>query len=144
MPYTQNTWAVGDTITAAKLNNIETGITEAAQSGGGGWDAIIRLTHAENSGYDTAENITPSIVEGTYADLVAKMQDGGCPCILVEYVHPNWGKRYAAPMAFAQYYTQSEINIAIAGYFANVPNATSPFNYIGALYWTSSDTIAWG
>lgn len=138
MSYTPNTWATGDTITAAKLNNIEDGIANA----GGGWDAIIRLTHAENSGYDDDENITPSIVDGTYADLVAKMQDGGCPCILVEYANPFFGRYYAAPMAFVQYYTESDINISIAGFFS-VPNATSPFNYLGNVYWTSSDTIGW-
>lgn len=142
MPYTPNTWAVGDTITAAKLNNIETGITEAAQSGGGGWDAVIRLTHAENSAYDVDSEITPSIVDGTFADLVAKMQDGGCPCILVEYVNPMFGRYYAAPMAFVQYYTGSYITISIAGYFS-VQNATSPFSFLGNLAWSSSNTIAW-
>ncbi len=55
MSYTPTTWATGDTITAAKLNNIEDGIANA----GGGWDAIIRLTHAENSGYDTTAQLTP-------------------------------------------------------------------------------------
>ena len=35
MSYTQHEWTTGETITAAKLNNIEEGIEEAAQSGGG-------------------------------------------------------------------------------------------------------------
>lgn len=35
MAYVKNTWATGDVVTAAKLNNIEDGIEEAAQSGGG-------------------------------------------------------------------------------------------------------------
>lgn len=28
MPYTQHTWVTGETITAAKLNNIETGVSD--------------------------------------------------------------------------------------------------------------------
>lgn len=137
MSYTPNTWATGDTITAAKLNNIENGIAN------GGWDAIIRLTHAENSGPDDGENITPSIVEGTYAELVAKMQDGGCPCILVEYANPFFGRYYAAPMAFVAYYTESYIIIDIAGFF-NFRNAPAGLGYFGGVQWSSSDTIAWG
>lgn len=36
MSYTAHEWETGETITAAKLNNLETGVQEAAQSGGGG------------------------------------------------------------------------------------------------------------
>lgn len=136
MSYTPNTWATGDTITAAKLNNIENGIAN------GGWDAIIRLTHAENSGPDDGDNITPSIVDGTYAELVAKLQDGGCPCILVEYVNPFFGRNYAAPMAFVAYYTESYIVIDIAGFF-NFRNAPVTLGYFGPVQWSSSDTIGW-
>ena len=35
MSYTPHTWVDNETITAAKLNNIEDGVQEAAQSGGG-------------------------------------------------------------------------------------------------------------
>lgn len=44
MPYVEHTWTNGETITAAKMNNIEEGIAEAAQSGGGGGTACIRLS----------------------------------------------------------------------------------------------------
>lgn len=40
MSYTPTEWSTGDTITAQKLNNIEDGIQEAAQSGGG-YDLVI-------------------------------------------------------------------------------------------------------
>lgn len=40
MSYTSHTWTDGETITAAKLNNIEEGIAEAAESGGGGLTLI--------------------------------------------------------------------------------------------------------
>lgn len=44
MSYTPHTWVDNETITAAKLNNIEDGVQEAAQSGGGGGTACIRFS----------------------------------------------------------------------------------------------------
>ena len=42
MSYTRHTWVDDESVTYEKLNNIEDGIEEAAQSGGGGGaDAII-------------------------------------------------------------------------------------------------------
>lgn len=145
MSYTPTTWATGDTITAAKLNNIEDGIAEAAQSGGGGWDAVIRLTHADNSGPDNSTNLTPSIVEGTYAGLAAKISGGGCPCILVEYSNPFMGTYYSAPMGFVSYISNGGISIAIAGPFFYLQGVDydTPFGRVGNVTWTSSDTIAW-
>lgn len=51
MSYTAHTWVNNETITAAKLNNIEEGIQEAAQSGGGGGGGltIVPVT------YDSSE-----------------------------------------------------------------------------------------
>lgn len=45
MAYVEHEWVNGETITAAKMNNIEEGIAEAAQSGGGGvaWIRINSL-----------------------------------------------------------------------------------------------------
>lgn len=122
-------------------------LAQYVKGGGGGggasYDAVIRLTHAENSAYDDTDNITPSIVDGTYADLVAKIQGGGCPCILVEYANPFLGTCYAAPMGFVSLYTESAVVIYIAGFF-RLEGATSPFGLLGTVSWTSSDTIAWG
>ena len=51
MSYTPTTWANGDIITAAKMNNIEQGIVDA--SGGGGSDfAIIECAATLNSSMD--------------------------------------------------------------------------------------------
>lgn len=133
MTYTPNTWTTGDTITAAKLNNMEDGIANA----GGGWDAIIRLTHAENSGLDTTANLTPSIVSGTYASLVAKMQGGGCPTILVEYVHP-WGSMFANPMIGDITLNQNTLYVTIAGYFPSTEDWQALY-----LRWYSNDTLSW-
>lgn len=38
MSYVKNNWQAGDKITAAKLNNMENGIADASQGGGGGSD----------------------------------------------------------------------------------------------------------
>lgn len=133
MSYTPNTWATGDTITAAKLNNIENGIANA----GVGWDAIIRLTHADNSGLDDYTNLTPSIIEGTFADLNAKIQSGGFPCILVQYYHP-WGEEWAAPMVHGLSGDVSVLHIRIVGYLP-FSNDTVLLN----LNWSYSDTVAW-
>ncbi len=133
MSYTPTTWATGDTITAAKLNNMEDGIANA----GGGWDAIIRLTHADNSGPDNYTNLTPSIVEGTFADLTAKLQDGGCPCILVQYCHP-WGERWAVPMVHGLSWDASTLHMTIVGYLPFSMNSV-----VLNLNWSFNDTVAW-
>lgn len=74
MSYTPHEWIDGETITAAKMNNIEEGIDEAAQSGGGdGFDAKIR--------YDADEG-AHTIEKGTFAEIKGMMDDGGCPKIL--------------------------------------------------------------
>lgn len=43
MSYTPHTWVDNETITAAKLNNIEDGVQEAAQSGGGAASVIVNF-----------------------------------------------------------------------------------------------------
>lgn len=100
------------------------------------WDAVIRLTHADNSGPDTDINITPSIVSGTYADLSAKIANDEYPLILVEYKHPL-GMRFAVPMAYISYCDSSGIILRIYGYsFVNDDNTMGL-----TLEWSSSDTI---
>lgn len=134
MSYTPHEWQNDELITAAKLNNIEEGI---AEGGGGGWDAVIRLTHGNDSGDDTPENLTPSIVSGSFADLYAKCTSGKCPCILVEYYHP-WGMKYSAPMGYIVYVGDA-ILIMVAG-FSVMSNEYITF---GELAWNSNNTVAW-
>ena len=43
MSYTKNTWKSGDTVTSAKLNNMEEGIAAASGSGSGSNIFIARL-----------------------------------------------------------------------------------------------------
>lgn len=104
----------------------------------GGYDAVIRLTHADNSGDDTPTNLTLSIVSGTYADLYSKFSDGGCPYVLVEYVHP-WGVAYSAPMAYTVYFTETSILLVIAGYF----RLANQWQNLGNVLWNSDDTLEW-
>lgn len=100
------------------------------------WDAIIRLTHADNSGPDDTSNITPSIVSGTYADLSAKIGNDEYPLILVEYKH-QWGMRFAVPMAYIRNCDSSSITVDIHGYsFVN-----EDYKMDFTLEWTTSDTI---
>ena len=49
MSYTPHEWTTDETITAAKLNNLETGVQEAAQSGGG---SNIMMVHINNDTLD--------------------------------------------------------------------------------------------
>ena len=133
MAYTPTTWTTGDTITATAMNKIENGIASASP-----WDAVIRLTHADNSGQDTTENLTPSIVSGTFSALYNKVSNGGCPCVLVEYAHP-WGQHYAVPMAYIVYATDGGIRFVVAGF----STITESFAKIGVLFWADDDTIFW-
>ena len=48
MAYEQHEWVNGETITAEKMNNIEEGIVEASQSGGGGGLPIVHFTAHSN------------------------------------------------------------------------------------------------
>ena len=131
--YTPTTWTTGDTITASAMNKIENGIANASP-----WDAVIRLTHANNSNADSIANLTPSIVEGTFSDLFSKISNGEYPTILVEYTHP-WGLRFAVPMAYITYSSSYTISIEIAGYSL----MSSTFIKYGDLAWSSSDNLTW-
>lgn len=119
-------------------------LAKAINGNGGGsgsgasWDAVIRLVHANNTGYDIAPNLTPSIVEGSYDDLMAKVNNGGCPCILVEYYHP-YGIYYSALMGYITYATTTNIVMQIAGYSA----LETVFKTFGVLVWTPQDEIHW-
>lgn len=85
MSYTKNTWATGDTITAAKLNNMEDGI-EAA-----GYDAVIRIERIvegapaeSNLNQEASINGETAVVEfGSYSDVLTKLQNGQNPKVAI-------------------------------------------------------------
>ena len=132
MSYTPHIWTTGETITAEKMNNLEDGIQDA-----GPWDAVIRLTHSNDSGEDTPANLVLSIVSGTFAEIYSKLQNGGCPCILVEYYHP-WGIRFSAPMAYVVYVGDGAFTIVIAG----VSGMSNLYLVYGSARWTSAG-LSW-
>lgn len=77
MSYTPHTWTDGETITAAKMNAIEDGIEEAAESGGGGGvDAVIWFKNS-TVGWQ---------VEGDFNAALAKISSGK-PLVAVVYAN---------------------------------------------------------
>lgn len=137
MAYTPNTWATGDTITAAKLNHMEDGISEA-----GSYDAVILLTHADNSALDTYDQITPSIVSGTFAACASKILNGEPPKILIKYRHELFTTyMWESSITVIDYYASTYFVIVIYGPFRNGSSRIESFS--DRLQWTSSDTIAW-
>lgn len=136
MAYTPTTWATGDTITAAKLNNIEDGIVEAAQSGGGGWDAEVCCYHADNS----ASDFVFTIVSGTFADLLDLIQtEKRAPAILFRWYHES-GPSIASTTAVAVYWidpTESIVFTARVPYSLSNANQSFGFNFT----WNLNDTI---
>lgn len=135
MAYTPTTWTTGDTITASALNKIEQGIADGG--GGSPWDAVVRLVHANNSGQDTPANLSISIVSGSYADLYAKIQNGGYPCILVEYKHLMFGQAFSLPMAYITYVSPYVITFVISG----MSTVTWDFTNYGIARWSNEDSI---
>lgn len=123
------TWSNGDLITAERLNN----------TGGGDYDAVIRLTHSNDSGADTIANLTPSIVSGNFLHLHAMLDDTKVPNILVEYYHP-WGM-FTTLTPYINYFNNDAIFIYVTGYS---PMDTQ-FKVIGGfnLMWDSTNNIAW-
>lgn len=136
MSYTPTTWVTGDTITATKLNKMEQGIAGASP-----WDAVIRLTHSNNSGRDLDMNLTPSIVSGSFAELTSIISNFGYPHVLVEYYHP-WGY-YGWLEGVISYISPYYIHFKVAGFFPFGNDDGEHFYYLWPLVWTSSDTIVW-
>lgn len=121
------TWTNGELITATKLNN----------TGGGGYDAVILLTHANDSSPDTTANLTPSIISGSFAGVKAKINNNEYPSILVQYYHP-WGY-YGSLDGLIKYVGESTILINATGFFP----VDGVFKEVSAMLWGSDNTIAW-
>lgn len=136
MSYTPNTWSTGDTITAAKLNNIEQGIVSAENNGG--WDAEVYCYHEDNSG--TPYQFT--IVSGTFSDLNTMLTNKQPPAILFRYFYEN--QIIASTTAVAVYHIDPSSSIT---FIARVPPVSSAAqnNLFPILFaWNSNDTITEG
>ena len=100
MAYVKNTWATGDVVTAAKLNNMENGIEAAAVlpsvsvanagevlgvTSGGNWNNITLMkVVAIQSG-------TPNFINLTYA-AASNLLDNGKLVVLLDTLDPNYKK----------------------------------------------------
>lgn len=105
MAYVEHEWVNGETITAAKLNNIEEGIAEAAQSGGGG--ALIC-----NSSYDNDED--NYILDKTAQEIYDALLAGTPAYIKYQYgsLESYQGTLYLAPIIkFSNYDYTEDIKI---------------------------------
>lgn len=75
MTYNKTTWAVGDKITAAKLNNIENGVESASGGSGGG---VVATMDAQTQTLDkTWKEIRDALVAGkTVVINIQQTQEG--------------------------------------------------------------------
>lgn len=88
MSYTPNTWAAGDTVTAAKLNSLEQGVADAGNI------TIIEATYDSNSGLYTLDATANNVWQACQNGIVlVKSADGTgyieCGIITVGYINEN-------------------------------------------------------
>lgn len=109
MSYTKNTWATGDTITAAKLNNIEDGIANA-----GGYDLVFVTTETSLSFVTTSNT---SLESGTFANAYAKALAGDKLSIRFHgYSYVSSAEIYACEYDVSGVYADVSYNDAIRFY----------------------------
>lgn len=95
MSYTPHTWQSGEKITAAKMNNIEEGVQEAAQSGGGSvWDLVVKIDT-----YEPNSSTIYTVLSGDTAENLYDKAIGGDPVLvlLVSYVSSGDGFTISTP-----------------------------------------------
>ena len=75
MSYVKHTWVDNETISKEKLNNIEDGIEEAAQSGGGSGAIVLSSTPASSG--DTVRGFSSgSVINDTIQNIYAYLKAG--------------------------------------------------------------------
>lgn len=119
MSYVEHTWGPGkEAITNEKLNNIESGIVEALQSGGsGGVDAIIY--------YNDTEDIDQ--VVGSFTSVVTKITSGSFPVIITGDIVEEDGSLIFSQLIPVNYiYDPSEEKITV------------PLSENTGYYWTAN------
>ena len=125
MSYTKNTWANGDVITAAKLNNMEDGIASA----GGGYDAVIVL------GVDEEEQPTITVESGSFSDFYSKFEDGDHPSVQIISEDPDsYGNINVSSVL-----DDGDGGLIMQAYSLSVPSGSSEVNAWGIqIEWNSS------
>ena len=138
MSYTPHTWVDNETITAAKLNNIEDGVQEAAQSGGG-YDAEIKIYHSNNS----ADDYELTILSGSYASLRALLSNNVAPVVLVRvYDAMNY---YVGATTNVYFYNDGTGNSNMILFVKASRQTTGTFSYdwwvMNYLVWSTEDEL---
>ena len=122
MSYTRHNWIDPETINAAKLNNIEDGIEEAAQSGGGGFHVIDGVLYFPNS-------VVGEQIYGDFATALSKAQQG-IPVIVAEAIYES-SSGYLRTYLSGNWYS--------VAYDSEYPNRLDIQITAGAgFYWTAS------
>lgn len=133
MAYVEHEWVNGETITAAKLNNIEEGITEAAQSGGGG--VLIC-----NSSYD--DDNDNYVLDKTAGEIYDALLAGTPVYIKYQYGTPTEtyeGTLYLAPVIrFTNYNYTHDLKIYASRPSTGVVSNTATVGLPGVLTYTAS------
>lgn len=103
MPYVEHTWTNGETITVAKMNNIEEGIAEAAQSGG----SVLIVDSSNNTLNKTVQEIYNALLAGIPVYL---------RYIYGDVTNPNddvVGQQWLAPIAEVYRYGDSTYRVVV-------------------------------
>ena len=97
MTYEKNTWANGDVITAAKLNNMEDGIANAGS--GGPWFTVTTQGFNSKEEFNSASfNYVKAVESGQYAGQLITMSESGSLYPLNVYTCGNETKYYSNPL----------------------------------------------
>lgn len=128
MSYEQHTWVDGETITASKMNNIEAGIVEASQSGGGG-GGVLKIPGTWDSGILT--------LEASYNDIVSAWNSGVLPVAVYDDQYGD-GEHYICPLIKHRIYSGRHL----ASFYDEWYGGGREFSATLAtdnLYWEASD-----
>lgn len=118
MAYEKHTWVNNETITANKLNNIEDGIEEAAQSGGGG--ASVQVNFMTQISYTIEMGLVdmttgPTESRGEYFGGSCEYGGGGYyPKTIIDVPLPDANGTIQSAIVFSEYYYVN-FNFAVTG-----------------------------
>lgn len=134
MSYEQHEWVNGETITAEKMNNIEEGIVEASQSGGGGYDAEVSIYQENNSSSDPVF----TVLSGSFADIASKLNENIMPNILVRFWDDLDGTRAISSVTlYYNYFPSASVPSYGFDVFYVVAGSLASFT----LVWTAEDEV---
>lgn len=105
MTYTPNTWATGDTITAAKLNNMEQGIVNAS----GGGLVLVESSYDIETGHTTCDHTAQQVIT---------LMAGGSS-VAIGYATPEDEEYQVAPIMCAVYSNYDPSDFYFAVYTVN-------------------------